>query len=95
MPLFVCKNCGAIENSALGRWWGRYCSDFEDEKFNKKALCSACVPHKYSNGEDTGYKGEGHGRFPKEIYDPSRDEPSDFMNPEGAKKIAEKLYGKN
>ena len=31
MPLFICKKCGCIENTALGKYWGE-----------KEGLCSEC-----------------------------------------------------
>lgn len=48
MPLFICENCNAIENTALGDYWSKHiklCSEcargkwhnrFPKEKFNKK-----------------------------------------------------------
>lgn len=35
MPLFQCTQCGAIENTALGEWWGRTQRD--------RARCSECA----------------------------------------------------
>jgi predicted DNA-binding transcriptional regulator AlpA len=38
MPLFVCQECGTIENTALSRFWIR-------QVYNEPARCSACDPN--------------------------------------------------
>lgn len=57
MPLFKCENpdCGAIENTALGLYWGV-----------EKSLCSACAPP-CEDPDDQRVRplGKWHGKFPK------------------------------
>jgi hypothetical protein len=79
MPLFVCENCGCIENTALGHYWARNHVGFKDEKMNNKALCSECTPSEYSNGVKTE-RGKWHGQFPKEKFDPSIHDNSNYLN---------------
>jgi hypothetical protein len=38
MPIFACRECGCIENTALSNFWVR------TQLENKPALCSACDP---------------------------------------------------
>lgn len=60
MPLFVCDECKAIENTALGQFWtrGRYGN-------SKEALCSECMPYvKIGHNRKVG---EWHRKFPKQI----------------------------
>jgi len=60
MSLFVCENCRAVENTALGHFWARQ-ARAEVGDGDGRALCSECA-------------GKGwHGRFPKRVYDPARD----------------------
>lgn len=65
MGLFVCDECGAIENTSFGVYWERDLNNFEDESLKGKALCSDCTPEKYSDGRYTRCKGTWHGRFKK------------------------------
>jgi hypothetical protein len=37
MPLFMCRECGCVENTACANYWDRRYSD-------KPLLCSACDP---------------------------------------------------
>ena len=41
MPIFMCEECGCIENTALSNFWDRY-YDAVDKP--KPALCSECDP---------------------------------------------------
>lgn len=67
MGLFICENCGAIENTALGFYWARRVLKFKDHpELDGKALCSECVPKYYDDGSETGFTGQWHGQFPKE-----------------------------
>lgn len=53
MGLFVCEECGHVENTALSHYWlrGQYGHD-------PRALCSHCDPGM-----------EGHNRFPSKLWD--------------------------
>lgn len=53
MGLFVCEQCGHVENTALSHYWlrGQYGHD-------SRALCSHCDPER-----------EGHNRFPSRPWD--------------------------
>jgi hypothetical protein len=61
MPLFVCDNCHAIENTALGHYWTKGMT-FNDTTQDHRALCSECMP---SNSFKEG--GKWHDKFPKTI----------------------------
>ena len=80
MPLFICEKCGSIENTALGFWWSKGEFKFKDSSLNDKALCSACMPTEFEDGEPTGETGEWHGRFPREKYDPIKHKEWNIMN---------------
>ena len=80
MPLFVCDNCGAIENTAFGFYWARKRVNFNDDELNGKALCSECVPEKFSDGPSTGFTGKWHGKWEKYYYDPKLDNREEFIN---------------
>lgn len=71
MPLFICENCGCIENTALGHYWSRKFVKFKDETMNGKALCSECTPTEFEDGSKSD-GGKWHGRFPKEKYNPEK-----------------------
>jgi hypothetical protein len=64
MSLFVCEECGCIENTALSRFWLRKTSLGKGTE--GRALCSACDPETE----------KWHGRFPQRQYDPERDHPN-------------------
>lgn len=51
MPLFVCDSCGAVENTATGRYWARSISKDRPGQ----ALCSEC------------HTGVWHGKFQRVI----------------------------
>jgi hypothetical protein len=65
--IFLCDICGAIENSALGIYWGRKTLQWSDASKNGKALCSECTPTHYLDGSPTKYGGKWHDKFPKVI----------------------------
>lgn len=56
MPLYMCRSCGAIENTALGEYWRQQMDAHEnDGQFEPK--CSEC------------FTGKWHEKFPKKIAD--------------------------
>ena len=55
MGCFVCEECGCIDNTALGRYWGR--DSAEDRP--GEALCSKCA------------RGEWAGAFPRRKATPA------------------------
>lgn len=65
MPLFICEDCGCVENTALGRYWTRDTDLWSDDN-RGKALCSECSPTEFKSGEKYDRGGKWHGRFPKE-----------------------------
>lgn len=73
MPDFICDECDAIENTALGFYWGRnrkadeQNSLWKDSSLNGKALCSECTPSEYRDGSKKTNGGIWHGKFPKVI----------------------------
>jgi len=58
VSLFVCDECGCVENTALSRFWFR---NNPESGLNGRALCSACDPD----------LGRWHGAFPKTQWDGS------------------------
>ena len=66
MPLFVCDECHAIENTACGHYATRGCGFLKDKEADKKALCSECTPQEFSDGSRDYRKGKWHGRFEKQ-----------------------------
>lgn len=56
MSLFVCDECGSVDNTALTNFWLR-----KQENVEGRALCSACGP-----------RGRWHGCFPREQWDGER-----------------------
>jgi hypothetical protein len=80
MSLFVCDECGCIENTALTNWYGyhgRNIVPVDAEGYTPTILpkvlpelgdglvrCSECI------------SGTWHGRWPKRRYDPERDKDS-------------------
>ena len=65
MSLFICQNCGCIENTACGHWWARETCIFGGG-LERMALCSACMPDHYASGESCFKGGKGwHGHFPR------------------------------
>jgi len=53
MGLYMCEECGCVENTALGNFWIKSLTK------DKKALCTECDPS----------VGRWHGRFPKRPAD--------------------------
>lgn len=78
MPLFICDRCQAIENTAVGHYWGaRELGDgkpprrwWADDDLLGKALCSECTPTEFYDGSKCDKGGKWHGRFPKETATP-------------------------
>ena len=66
MSLFVCEECGCIENTALGHWWSRNEKRMWPDEKDRRALCSEHGPKKYNDGTPTKF-GKWHGKFPKEL----------------------------
>jgi len=64
VSLFVCEECGCVENTALGHWWSRNETVWPEEY--RRALCSEHGPPTYPSGQSTKF-GEWHGRFPQEM----------------------------
>lgn len=79
MPLFVCENCQTVDNTALGFYWPRPYTKWDKEfkNLNGKALCSCCIPNKFSDGSiNENYNGEWHNKFPKQkVEDYIKDHP--------------------
>lgn len=76
MPAFVCDECGCVDNTASGFYWGyamgmqstAYRDWFEDETKNCKALCAECCPTTFKDGRPTKL-GVWHNKFPKKKWD--------------------------
>lgn len=64
MSIYQCEECGCAENTACG--WYHY-TIHDDERYNKRNLCSACGPKLLNNGSETGL-GRWHGRFERRFY---------------------------
>jgi hypothetical protein len=62
MALYVCEDCGCVENTALGQYWGR--ETLYPEPYADRKLCSECGSPTYTDGTPTDF-GTWHGRFPK------------------------------
>lgn len=71
MAIFVCDECGTMENTALGHYWGRGLEDFQIPEKKGKALCSACAPHLWKDGSSTKW-GAWHGKFNQVKWDGKR-----------------------
>jgi len=57
MPLFICSECGCVDNTAMGNYWMDVYGD------NRPPLCTECDPRIK----------KWHGRFPKLKYVPGRE----------------------
>ncbi len=72
MPLFVCSQCGCVDNTALAKgYWGAV--DAQGNVFRDKR-CTECKT------------GVWHNKFPKEKYDPNKHsvlKESEVRNAEG------------
>lgn len=64
MSLYVCEECGCIENTALSNYWYRKNKDMFDDN---RALCSECQPTHFKTGERASL-GKWHNKFPKEHW---------------------------
>lgn len=84
MGLFVCDNCGCVENTALGHYWGKDMLQMKGFPLGT-ALCSECKPNQWANSEPHEDRlappGKWHGRFPKEKWDGKME----VMNRKGGK----------
>ena len=68
MPLFVCDNCGCIDNTALGgTYWSRNTDVWKPED-RGKALCCECAPKKYNDDTINEDAGIWHDKFPKRKF---------------------------
>lgn len=65
MPLFMCRVCGCVENTALGNYWSAGDRAIWKDEDVGKPTCSECAPKFYEDGTPTEY-GKWHGRFPKQ-----------------------------
>jgi hypothetical protein len=54
MPLFMCRKCGSVENTALSNYWTTQMSAYEAGE-KHEPLCSACDPD----------IGAWHNQFPR------------------------------
>lgn len=67
MGLFVCDNCGVIENSSLGSYNNAKRHDrLFGEEYANKAFCSECSPSKFKNGSTNDKGGKWHGLLAKD-----------------------------
>lgn len=78
MSIFQCQECGCAENTALGWFHCRNRKNLNTEKSLGVALCSACAPTQYPNGEETKFNGKWHNRFkrtflPKNMFFTNQD----------------------
>ena len=58
MGLYVCDDCGVVENTSKANYWARNMKHNDSDKFidlKGKALCSLCDPNIK----------KWHGRFPR------------------------------
>lgn len=71
MSMFVCDECGCIDNSALG---GNWHNRFQNTKLfigikDNVALCAACTPATFKSGAPTKAGGVWHNQFPQKPWD--------------------------
>lgn len=72
MGIFVCDNCECVENTACGHFWTKEIIVFKE--FPKgTALCSECMPAKFSDCSLNKEGGKWHGKFPKVKWDGKRE----------------------
>lgn len=74
MPLYMCHQCGSVENTAAGEFWRQEMEAIEKEtSFEPK--CSACVTGQWHGAfprrSAAGYVADQRGRF---IYAPEEAE---------------------
>ena len=74
MSLYLCVECGCVENTALANYWGRLykAPPFETDG---RALCSECDPA----------IGKWHGEFEKKLWDGKQE----VLNPEDIKALTD------
>lgn len=66
MPLYMCRQCGSVENTATGEYWRQQMDAHESGKpFEPK--CSACVTGKW-HGEFERRSAEGYFTDKRECY---------------------------
>lgn len=64
MPLFVCENCHAIDNTGCGgTYWVSKAAGVSDG--DEKALCVECAPTEFADGSRDEDAGKWHDLFPK------------------------------
>lgn len=66
MSLYQCEHCGCCENTALGMQPGTPSQWFDWTGMLERegmALCSACMPTRYSDGSVSSKAGGWHGQF--------------------------------
>lgn len=67
MPLFVCDECDAIENTALGHFHSRNSNTLWSDEYVGKALCSKHRPLSFRDGTPNDKPRKWHGRFVRQI----------------------------
>ena len=68
MSIFQCEKCGCGENTACGRYHTRNMDIWPDDELKGLALCSACSPTHYKDGEVNKKGGEWHGKWNRVFY---------------------------
>lgn len=68
MPIFVCDNCGSIEELGL-------VLAAPQVEPGAKMLCSACLPVGVAQSGFRPGNGQWHGHFPRRQFDPTQDLP--------------------
>lgn len=68
MAIFQCVDCGCAEHTGLGWYAVRFFEDINGPETLGKALCSACAPKKYPNGELTRYTGKWREKFERHYF---------------------------
>jgi hypothetical protein len=58
MPLYQCKKCGAVENTACANYWWRTNPALHKDDGLPPEVCSECDPE----------IGKWHGEFPKAVF---------------------------
>lgn len=64
MPLFICDECGCVENTVSGNYWNKDNKSSWKKKDLGRALCSEHAPTHFKNGEKVSRNnGKWHGEF--------------------------------
>jgi len=64
MPLFICDECGCVENTVFGNYWTNTCKDLWKKKDLGRALCSQHAPTTFKSGKKVPRNdGKWHGEF--------------------------------